>query len=637
MRMEDVCFHEKYYPKTVDEIKNDVDAIKERVSDAADRGVTVVQLHFSDEFLYVDWIDDDGFSQNRATLEAVAEFAHELDLHVLVYMNGLEVLTPGANPLGERQGFSDDVPSMRSSGWLQQTPEGTDIWFTGIEQKGDFAVDYIQSPTWETAWMCPLTDYRALFLGRVQSVMEAGADGVFVDVAFLPGLPELVPEFLDLPEERGHVAACYNAACQQAFSKDTGFEPQGPKDHLDWNTDGWRQWIRWRYELIRDYYADIAATVRSVRGEDGLMLVETSANDVPEAAVAFGNDNTQAPVGVTPELPSPTGEGDDCQESVGNYLDFFTMAKFARAENRKHGRAFVPLGSVRAVADGRMQFGILAATAGSYFTFVSGDFSSDKELELFLGESYRFLENHSELFTEPEPAAHVALLYSPHTRDFVDRLAGKEFEADEDATPHFGTYRAVARALAEAHVPYEIVFPEETTSEELAGYDVVVAPNVQCLSTEAAAKLEEYAKTHRLLAIGDFATLDLLGWPEPKEVVGTEFVELDAKFVDQIDNVRNFVTLTGTTPVLLDVTRSRDALVVHLVNLGAADDGDCASQAAPTKDLEISVVVENEPEQVTLLSPEWPNEAKKLEFMWKKAQLTVELPEIHTYTAVVIE
>ena len=587
-RMVDLLLHDGY-PATSAQIVNDVAGLESAVDEAADNHASVVQIHFADEFLYADWVDETGFAKNKATLAAVVAHAHARGLRAIVYMNGLEVMTPGANPApSPKQGFDPAVPSMRRDhpDWLQHTVMGQSIGFSGIPAaEAGGPIDYLHGADWEDAWMCPLTGWRGFFLGRVTSVMQTGADGVFVDVAFLPGLPELITEYLG--DAHAQVGACFNAACTAAFAaRNPGLKAPGVGNYLAWGDDGWDRFVRFRYELIRDYYGDILQAVRAIR-PDGLVLAETSANDVPSAAVTFGNDNTQAPVGVTPELAPPSS----AQCAPDAYADFLAMAKYARAENRQHAVPFVPLGSADHAGDRMIQFGILASTAGSYFTF--GAQIAD------LGGLFAFLEAHQDTLVASAPAARVAVLFSPHTRDFVDRLAG---DAYNPAGPHFGEYRAVLRLLADRHVPYEILFPEDATAAELAGYAAIVAPDVECLSDAAGARLAALPSCHRIVLTGATATRDLWGHPRAQQtiaratslppVAGTS----GAALIDALGGAAGLVTLAGhglhdAEPVLVDVDRpaSGAALAVHLINLTGATSGDCVAEARPIKGLTLQV------------------------------------------------
>lgn len=638
IRMVDVLFHQNY-PASVAEVDNDLEAIREQIDAAAAVGATVVQVHFADEFVYADWIDDTGFSLNLDTLELVSDWAHDQGLRVLVYVNGLEVMTPGVDPDEERQGFDADVPSMRRDHpeWLQHTPDGKGLWFTGIT--ADW-VDYIQGADWEDAWLCPRTGYRELFLDRVRRVVEAGADGVFVDVAFLPGLPELVPEHLDTPDAYGQVSACYNPACQQAFAAaNPGLIAPGPDLHLDWSSETWRRWILFRYQTVAEYYEAIRSTVIEVRA-DGLVLAETSANDVPQLAVTFGNDNTAAPVGITPEFEPPAVEDDEgCETGPQRYADYLAMALYGRAINRSAGRAYVPLGFRLSPLDHEIQFGILAATAGAYFTF--GAAIED------LSQSFRFLAEHAPALNGAEPAARVAVLYSAPTRDFVDRLTGSAYEPDP-AGPHFAEYRAVTRAMANAHVPYEILLAERASLDELSRFTAIVAPEVQCLSGSAAATLAQVATHRTLVATGSIGSCGVLG-ESASYALGDDVIALSpvrdggaAALLDALAGAATQVRLEGhglgsDAPVLVHTARAASgALLVHLVQLAGIVAGDCHADpvSEPTLSLQIEMEGLTSP-TVRWAAPGRPEQT--LSAAVDSSTLVLELTDVPTYSLLVVE
>src|SRR5205807_1809701 len=113
----------------------------------------------------------------------------------------------------------------------------------------------------------PRSGWREFFLKRVGQVIEAGADGVFIDVAFMPGLEQLIEPYLG--EAHGHVAGSYDAAMLAAFhAASPDAKPPSLANYLSWDDPDWQGWLRFRYETIRDYYAAIDAAVRA-KNSDG--------------------------------------------------------------------------------------------------------------------------------------------------------------------------------------------------------------------------------------------------------------------------------------------------------------------------------------------------------------------------------
>jgi hypothetical protein len=641
-RMVDLIFHESF-PASADDVQNDLVAIHGLIDDAAAAGASIAQLHFSHEFLYSDWIDDAGFAKNRDALADAAAYAHGKGLRVIVYMNALEVMSPGVNPApSPAQGFDDRRPSIRRDhpDWLQTTPQKKPIWLTGI--KDDEGVDYVQGPDWEDAWLCPLSGYRKFFLARVDAVMKAGADGVFVDVAFLPGLPGVAHAHLGGTDE--HLVGCYNVDCEHAFTaKNPGHALPSAAEHLDWNSDTWRRWVRFRYATIRDYYADIGAAVRAVK-PDGLAIAETSANDVPGDAIDFGNDNTQCPIALAPEMTPILPETGECTATIDPFVSFFTRAKYHRAINRAHGNAFVGIGSAIADEEAAIQFGTMAATGGSYFTF-------DRTLAQ-VAPMFAFLKAHAQLATSV-PAARAAVLFSPHTRDFVDRISGDL--VDTSGAPHFAAYRRATTALENAHVPFEIVFPEDATAAELARYDLVIAPETRCMSAEAAARLRAYATSGKvLIPVGEVATLDLWGQPGLHDI-GVAPIAATADYAAAVASAAsakalaigmNGHDLDSSTPVLVDAMRADDgSSLIHLVNLSAAlkVSSTCEMPAAPIANVELEIpcaaLARCEAPKVTVygFEPRGALPAAVLAPTKGAASVHVTLPSLSAYALVVID
>jgi hypothetical protein len=569
MRMVDVVFRETF-PTSADEVTYDPAYVRTLIDEAWAAHATTVQLHFSREYFYADWIDDEGFAKNMRALGDATAHAHARGLRVLVYMNGLEVMTPGANPSGERQGWSDARPSIRRDhpSWLQRTPSGNPIWFSGVPQT---AVDYLQGSDWEDAWLCPLSGYRALFLSRARAVMAAGSDGLFIDVANLPGNGGLVPEFLGEPESHAHVAGCYDDHCTTAFeAAEPGFRAPAAAQHLAWNDEGWQRWIRFRYRIVRDYLADIERVAREVNS-DARVLAENSENDVANDTIDFGQDTTQSPVGVTPELTSVLPESGACSTSPADYAALFARVKHGQAVNRMHGRAFVPLGLAIEPEDAAMQFGILASASGAYFTF--GRETRD------LAAPFAFLETNGR-GAVGKSLARVAVFQSTFTRDFIDRNEGTI--ADAESAAHLGAYRRVVATLVDAHIPFDVVIQDERGTPALASYDVVVLPDARCMTNDDVGSLGD---ARRVVAIGESATRDRWCRAEPKPLPARLDVRLDGSFEESLLSavaiaepvvvVEGAHGLASAAPIIVDAYAGSEDLSVHLINLAPAVAGTC--------------------------------------------------------------
>jgi hypothetical protein len=589
VRMVDVVFRETF-PSSAREVVTDGAAVRKLIDDAVRAGGNVLQFHFSREFFYADWIDDTGFAENLKALREATDYAHAKSVHVLMYMNGCEIMTPGANPdPSPKNGIDPRVPSVVTEhpDWLQRTSDGRPIWYSGVTETD---ADYIQSPDWQDAWVSPLGPYRAVFLDRVDQVIRAGADGIFVDVANLPGNAELLPSFLGVPDEAAHVAGCYNPECLAAFADAfPGTALPSAANHLAWDDDAFRRWVWFRHQLVADYYDDMERTVHAAN-PTAVVFAENSGSDVPNDVIDFGFDSAQTRVAVIPELSSVLDESDGCEASPRRYATYFARAKYHQGMNHAHGRPFVPLGYFLEPEDGAIQLGLLAAASGNYFAFGLAD-----ELAPMLA----FLDSAGAALAHEATAARVVVFASPETRDFVDRNGGDVW--DTTGTTHFAAYRRAMAALVDHHVPFDVLPVEASAVKALSAYDALILPDVQCMSGEAVAKFNGLAAGgKKLLVIGEAGSLDRWGRPEPKIIRASQIYgrsqEWESSIVADLGSAADVVRIEGAhgidspEPVLAELVHGEGGSTgLHLVNLTAAVPGTCPMLAAPLANVAISV------------------------------------------------
>jgi hypothetical protein len=344
---------------------------------------------------------------------------------------------------------------------------------------------------------------------------------------------------------------------------------------------------------------------------DGLTLAETSANDVPESAISFGNDNTQSPIGVTPEIAPPMGdESEACDSSrATRYADFLAMLEFGRAINAANGRAYVPLASVVGDEDAWIQSALATSTAGAFFTF-------GRSLTELAGP-FAMLAAHGDLLARPTPAARVAVLYSQETRDLVDRATGTQY--DPGASKHFRSYRAALRGLADSHVPYTVLFAETASDEALSAFDAIVVPGIAAMSRATAERLERAAaRGAQVLVADEVATLDTDGKPEAKTIPGATAVDV-TQVASALGRGGELVTIEGhglasNEPILVGAGRARadGALLVTLVRLPAGVG--CSDPPAPARGDVIVRVAASDVSGIDLIAHDDPARVEHLAF-----------------------
>jgi hypothetical protein len=97
-------------------------------------------------------------------------------------------------------------------------------------------------------------------------------------------------------------------------------------------------------------------------------------------------------------------------------------------------------------------------------------------------EIYAFVRDHEDAFTAHAPVATVGIYYSRPTRQFFrKRIDGDSFEAG---------IKGMESVLMENHIPYDFIADDQLDRARLRKYDLVILPNVKCMS---AAEIELFS------------------------------------------------------------------------------------------------------------------------------------------------
>ncbi|MGH2371353.1 MAG: alpha-amylase family protein, partial [Chloroflexota bacterium] len=139
-----------------------------------------------------------------------------------------------------------------------------------------------------------------------------------------------------------------------------------------------------------------------------------------------------------------------------------------------------------------------------------------------LQETYRFLARHESYYRDVESAARVAVVYS---RPSLEWLAHEgQSPGLQGPRQWVHEYRGCYAALAEDHVPFDVLYHEHLgsadsgarwTADRLAErYRLLVLPDLLCLSDDDAATLDAYVERGgALLCTGEIGRYDREGRP----------------------------------------------------------------------------------------------------------------------------
>lgn len=124
---------------------------------------------------------------------------------------------------------------------------------------------------------------------------------------------------------------------------------------------------------------------------------------------------------------------------------------------------------------------------------------------------FNYHANHEDDYAGLRSIARVGLLNSSTTSEYYARREGKRY---------LHCFRGAYQILAENHIPFDIIseplINERDTDELVRRYDVMVLPNVACLSDEHAALLDRYVEAGGgLVATYETALFDETGAERP--------------------------------------------------------------------------------------------------------------------------
>ncbi len=392
---------------------------------------------------------------------------------------------------------------------------------------------------------------------------------------------------------------CRCPICQQSF-RDFTREMYGREmdlnDPSDWPHPEFTKKL-WQAEVTYDFFEEIKAYIRSVQdptpispnsgaaGAYGAFLAWRGTCDI----VFYENGRTFPPFAST-VVYYKTGLAASQGRAVGQLLGLPTDIVRERALelNPSHESGIVeafmyPEEHMLALAEA-------VACDGTYIASYSlreqkiaaGDRPDHKAVREALYRYTDFVDENAELYELAQPGADVAVLYSIYSH-FAGRKTSWPLLVDS------------CEALSAAGVPYEAIIEDDLTPDLLAGYRMVILPNVNLLSRDGAEALLAWARAGgALVVLGDVATHDqrCVAYDDPPELsalpVGGPVAvgegrlwrleadkkfshmaagELAAKLAEVAGPLTCAVTAeSGSLFANLLTTRDGETLSVHLVN-----------------------------------------------------------------------
>lgn len=350
---------------------------------------------------------------------------------------------------------------------------------------------------WEA---CPFhEEYRDLYIAAMQRVARA------------PGVEEIqLNDEAHLTDWGSHYG-CYCETCTRLFREETGHEP--PRE-MDWSSDLWRRWIRWRLENWVRVMREIAEGVRqanphvllSSQFDPAVCLRGWSPwySAVDIAGLADVMDllrvdpyHTFHPHNFRPDVTYITEHVRYLRGALGGkplrvWTQDFVWPEFSRTLNAADGRwtAILPVA-----------LGAEACTPYAYPLM-----QQLPEVAQAYEDSFRLDPDYA----GASPIRHVAVVQGWQTKTWflTDMREGR-------AVYDVAYFRPACAALRRGHVVYDHLWDRRLGPEHLAGYRALLLPRASCLSAAQAEALGGFSGGMVLTA--DTGCYDEEGRPAPRQ------------------------------------------------------------------------------------------------------------------------
>lgn len=443
------------------------------------------------------------FQKEVEFMDCAACIAHNLGLRTAAYYPSLEVITEN----GENTSHTmyKDHPD-----WIQVGIGGEPNVFYG---SAEFWVPEAD----ESAWMCPSSPYRDLYLDRITDLAGAGLDVIWVDV----------PLYMDTgtkwPGAGPHSAAEFREwSLELGLGGETGLEVPTV---VDFDDSGFRAWIRWRHESLQEFIEDIYLAASEINPEIWI-AVETFPMDYLDATDK-GLDGLFRPEGdrITRvwEVDSVSNEFAMQYATPEDFGSKIAMFKWARAADRDRpswvfSYGYKPL-------DAGVVMGAALATGNAPFEVRTPIMTESVEPD-FRTQWFEFIRDRPDLLPGPIREARAGVWYSSASRDYLDYGKGTSiyglyvntdpplddpdwWSSDESDSctdkPHLGGWRGAANALIQLRAPFLPVLSPGDPSQDLEGLSLLWLPSVMAIADYDIETIIDFVKEGGvLLATGNY-------------------------------------------------------------------------------------------------------------------------------------
>ena len=349
--------------------------------------------------------------------------------------------------------------------WLQVNKEGKIIDFL----YGSGNSPCVNSPSW-----------REWSFQGIEDLASYDVDGIFLDgPAYYPG-------------------TCYCKNCQEKFKRKYGSNIPSKED---WRDPAWREFVEFRYDSIAEYLRDAEKTLKRVRPN----------------AIIYMNSAGLWPTWIEARDNRRLISYQDMLGAEGGFLYYDLRAQplwkagmtAKLLETQSGGKPTVVFIAgankgwdeyLLTPAETKLLYAETIANGANPWYGISLS-SAKGPGALAAGQMNRFIMGNAEYLEHTMSIAKVGLFWSKRTADFYRAsipfadFHPKEVKIEErNAADYFAGFQGCYELLVRSHVLFDVIDEESIKLENLRKYDLIIAPNSACISSDRADTIREYVR-----------------------------------------------------------------------------------------------------------------------------------------------
>ncbi len=393
---------------------------------------------------------------------------HYPDVKYMVYIGPLEMGTPDSDL--NKDGKDDDGKGSAYTDhpeWLQVGIDGRKAVFYGSMPGMPFWVD----ETSEDVWLSPSNrEYRSIIMNIAREIASTGVDAIWFDV------PHLCFDFGDNWQNQWSTV---DKASRNDFYNDTGLLLPSPPLQPDWNNETWLRFVEWRYKQILDFVGDFNKAVKE--GNPNCKLVIETSSDGGVHMTQIGCSIIDMPNNCDVIAHEYTGPVYEVQYYT--WLHMLSTLKLWHDfdKNASWLLSYVEKGRVNLA---RFHAALVLTMGFNYYTS-GGEGMAEIVDEQFMHDFFGWLKEHDDYFYEWDSNADIAVVFSRHTLDYLDRGSWEEYAYHDE-------FLGILMMLIESNIPFKVI--DEEALDNITSYDAIILPDFACMSEEQANMIREYVK-----------------------------------------------------------------------------------------------------------------------------------------------